>query len=198
MSTLPCDLPRCLLALSWLTLSALQAAQAQTQAQAGAPPRPAAVSAPAPLSASTRYEATLQGGSRPLLAQTSKGSNDGLASEPAAGGALDPALVGRWVRESVINSSGGAGGFASLATQRTLTLASDGRARQTLRSAGGGSQWSHSSGEQVEFSGRWQVRGAELWVQPDGQAQFIQAARYALFDGRLVAYTSQGRQIWSR
>ncbi len=115
-----------------------------------------------------------------------------------APGQIDPALVGRWVRESVINSPGGAGGFASFATQRSLTLASDGRARQTLRSASGGGQWSQASAEEVEFSGRWQVRGAELWVMPDGQAQFIQAARYAIFDGRLVVYTPQGRQIWSR
>ena len=116
----------------------------------------------------------------------------------SAAGRIDPALVGRWVRESVINSPGGAGGFASFATQRSLTLAGDGRARQTQRSAGGGSQWSHASEEQVEFSGRWQVRGAELWVMPDSQTQFIQAARYALFDRRLVVYTAQGRQIWSR
>jgi hypothetical protein len=116
---------------------------------------------------------------------------------PAAG-AIEPALVGRWVRESVLNSPGGAGGFASFATVRTLALGPDGRARQTVRSAGGGGSWSHSSGEETEFSGRWQVRGQELWVQPDGQPQFVAAGRYALIDGRLVVTTARGRQIWTR
>ena len=125
-------------------------------------------------------------------------SNNGSATRAVNGGALDPALIGRWVRETVINSPGGAGGFASFATVRTLTLAVDGRVRQTVRSAGGGGSWSHAGGEQVEFSGRWQVRGADVWVQPEGQAQFVAASRYAIVDARLVLTTAQGRQIWTR
>lgn len=121
----------------------------------------------------------------------------GAASRPAAG-AIEPALVGRWVRESIINSPGGAGGFASFATVRTLALGSDGRVRQSVRSAGGGGSWSHASGEATEFSGRWQVLGQELWVLPDGQSQYVAAGRYALVDGRLVVTTAQGRQIWTR
>jgi len=113
-------------------------------------------------------------------------------------GAIEPALVGRWVRETVINSPGGAGGFASFATVRTLALGRDGRARQSVRSAGGGGSWSHASNDETEFSGRWQVRGQELWVVPDGQSQFVAAGRYALIDGRLVVYTAQGREIWTR
>jgi hypothetical protein len=115
-----------------------------------------------------------------------------------SGASVDRALVGRWTQESIINSGGGAGGFASFSTVRTLVLAHDGRVRQSVRSAGGGGNWSHASNEELEFSGRWQVRGTEIWVQPDGYPQYVAAGRYALIDGRLVVYDGRGRQIWSR
>jgi hypothetical protein len=120
------------------------------------------------------------------------------AAAAGAAGALDPAIVGRWRNESQINSPGGAGGFAALATLRIMELAADGRVRQWVRSAGGGGNWSHQGGETLEFSGRWQVRGAELWVQPDGLAQFQRAAAYRRVGERLVTESDQGRQIWER
>lgn len=128
----------------------------------------------------------------PGAAPTARGS------APQGAGRIEPALVGRWVRDSTINSSGGAGGFASFSTRRTLQFAADGRVLQTLRSAGGGGSWSHASGEQVEFAGRWEVRGDTLWLAQDGQAQFQPAGRVSLVDGRLVVYHGQGRQIWTR
>ena len=116
----------------------------------------------------------------------------------AAGGRIDPQLVGRWRRESHINSPGGAGGFASFSTVRTLELTADGQVQQRVRSVGGGGNWSHQAGDTVEFSGLWQARGGELWVQPAGQAGFVQAARYRFVGERLVTESAQGRQVWSR
>jgi hypothetical protein len=120
------------------------------------------------------------------------------ASAAGVSGALDPAIIGRWRNESQINSPGGAGGFASLSTRRILELAADGRVRQWVRSAGGGGNWSHQGGETLEFSGRWQARGAEIWVLPDGGTQFQRAATYRRVGERLVTEGGQGRQIWER
>lgn len=128
------------------------------------------------------------------------GAPAAAAAAPRAAGAggLDPAIVGRWRHESQINSPGGAGGFASFATVRTLELSADGRVRQWVRSAGGGGNWSHQGGETMEFSGHWQARGAEIWVRPDGGADFVRAAGYRRVGERLVTESAQGRQIWER
>lgn len=120
------------------------------------------------------------------------------AITPAAAGALDPQLFGAWQQQTLINSGGGAGGFASFTTVRRLLVGADGRLQQTRRSVGGGGTWSHRSGEEVEFSGRWAVRNGEIWVLPEGQAAYVSAGRYRLVDGRLVIDTGNGRKIWSR
>ncbi|RPH43435.1 MAG: hypothetical protein EHM87_13780 [Burkholderiales bacterium] len=120
------------------------------------------------------------------------------AGTGAAAGSLDAAIVGRWRNESQINSPGGAGGFASFSTVRTLELGGDGRARQSVRSAGGGGNWSSQGGETVEFVGRWQVRGAELWVQAEGTTGFVRAGTYRRVGERLVTENAQGRRIWER
>lgn len=124
--------------------------------------------------------------------------NPARSAAAAAGGRIDPQLVGRWRRESHINSPGGAGGFASFSTVRTLELSADGQVQQRVRSVGGGSDWSHRGGDTVEFTGLWQARGGELWVQPAGQSGFVQAGRYRFVGERLVTESAQGRQVWSR
>lgn len=117
----------------------------------------------------------------------------------ADGGRVDPAFVGRWVSESQLNSPGGAGGFASLSTVRTLELTPDGRVRQSVRSAGGGGNWSYDGGGRVEFSGRWQVRGGtEFWAQPDGQAAFVRVGVIRRAGDYLVTESSEGRVHWRR
>lgn len=115
-----------------------------------------------------------------------------------SGGRIDPAFVGRWHHESQINSPGGAGGFASFSTVRTLELGEDGRARQWVRSAGGGGNWSHSGGQTLEFSGRWQARGGELWVAPDGQPGFQRVAAIRRAGEYLVTETGGQRFVWRR
>ena len=118
------------------------------------------------------------------------------AAPPA--GTVDAELVGRWRHESQINSGGGAGGFASFSTVRILELAGNGQVRQSVRSVGGGGNWSSDGGERTEFVGRWQARQGEIWVQPEGQSQFINAGRYRLSGPYLVTENGRGRMIWSR
>jgi hypothetical protein len=129
-----------------------------------------------------------------------------LAPDAAAGGATgsgssgrsDPALVGRWTSESQLQSSGGAGGFAALSTVRMLELAADGRVRQWVRTAGGGGNWSADGGQRLEFSGRWESRGPEIWVQQDGQTGFVRAAAYRFSGEYLLTDDGGGRRIWRR
>jgi hypothetical protein len=122
-----------------------------------------------------------------------------VAATPAAeAGAADQRLTGRWRHESMINSPGGAGGFASFATLRTLVMTADGRARQSVQSAGGGVNWSTAGGERVEFQGRWTSRDGQLWMQADGAADYQLAGRYRLVDGMLVVEGNRGRTIWQR
>ena len=120
------------------------------------------------------------------------------APQPPGSGRVEPSFGGRWDHQSRINSSGGAGGFASFSTVRTLELGPDGRARQWVRSAGGGGNWSASGGQTLEFSGRWQVRGAELWVSQDGQAAFQRAGLIRRAGEYLVTEVGGQRRIWRR
>ncbi|MEN9628845.1 MAG: hypothetical protein RJA10_2072 [Pseudomonadota bacterium] len=117
------------------------------------------------------------------------------ASNP---GPLDNRLLGRWVHQSMINSGGGAGGFASFTTERSIEFGSDGRVQQWVRSVGGGGNWSSSGSGRLEFAGRWEVRGNEIWVQPDGHAQTIRAGTYQLSGAYLVTVGRDGRTIWQR
>jgi hypothetical protein len=122
-----------------------------------------------------------------------------VAAAPVlATGATDPRLAGRWRHESMMNSPGGAGGFASFSTVRTLVLAADGHVQQSVQSAGGGGNWSHAGGDKIEFVGRWTTRDGQLWVQAEGAADFQSAGRYRLVDQMLVIEGGRGRTIWQR
>ncbi|MFG5407993.1 hypothetical protein ABXN37_07500 [Piscinibacter sakaiensis] len=81
---------------------------------------------------------------------------------------------------------------------RSLTLGADGRVSQSVRSVGGGGNWSADGGERTEFSGRWMVRDGSLWVQPDGQPRFVAAGRYRFSGPYLVTENAQGRLVWQR
>lgn len=120
------------------------------------------------------------------------------SADAPGGGRTDPALVGRWTHDSQLQSSGGAGGFAALSTVRTLELAGDGRVRQWVRTAGGGGNWTADGGQRLEFSGRWETRGPEIWVRQDGQSGFVRAATYRFSGEYLVTDDGSGRRTWRR
>lgn len=111
---------------------------------------------------------------------------------------LDPRLIGTWVNESMINSGGGAGGFASFTTIMTMTLSDTGRVVQTSRSVGGGGDWSSDSGEQVDFEGQWEARNGQLLVRGMGLAEFTPAASYSFSGDVLVTNGQEGRVLWQR
>lgn len=142
-------------------------------------------------------------GSAPVTVTLQRSDGAAAATQPQAAaprsgpGRIEPAMVGRWVHDNVITSPGGAGGFASFATRRIVMLGADGRAVMSSVAAGGGGSWSSTGGERVEFSGRWELRGDQLWVAADGGA-FEAIARISMVGGRLVVYTGNGRQIWTR
>lgn len=131
-------------------------------------------------------------------ARTAGGDARADAGPGGAAGTLDPRLVGRWVHQSMINSPGGAGGFASFTTERALEFGADGRVQQTVRSAGGGGHWSAQGGRQLEFSGTWQVRGNQIWVRAEGQGAYQPAGAYRFAGAYLVTEGSGGRRIWQR
>ncbi len=131
-----------------------------------------------------------------LTLVTSLTAATAAAANPAP--ALDSRLLGRWVHQSMINSSGGAGGFASFSTERSIEFGADGQVMQWVRSVGGGGSWSTQSQPRLEFAGRWQVRGAEIWVQPEGETTFMRAGTYRLSGAYLVTEGRDGRTIWQR
>ena len=121
-----------------------------------------------------------------------------LAHASNAQAALDTRLLGRWVHQSMINSGGGAGGFASFTTERSIEFGSDGRVQQWVRSVGGGSSWSANGKPRLEFAGRWEVRSNEIWVLPDGHPQAMRAGTYQLSGPYLVTVGRDGRTVWQR
>ncbi len=111
---------------------------------------------------------------------------------------MDERLVGTWVHESQINSSGGAGGFAAISSVMTMELSAEGLVRQFTQSAGGGSDWSSTSGRTIDFEGRWTADGQTLSVMGMGLVDFTPVAAYEFSGDYLVTQSDMGRLIWQR
>lgn len=109
----------------------------------------------------------------------------------------DPALIGTWVNETIINSDGGAS-FASMTTQMILQLQDDGSVSQWRRSVAGGADWSHDSPGELQYSGRWQSSNGLLEVQMQGRSGYQPAAYYRFSDQYLVTESNTGKLIWQR
>ncbi|MFN3768809.1 MAG: hypothetical protein ACK4TD_10600 [Ectopseudomonas guguanensis] len=114
----------------------------------------------------------------------------------ATPGRQDPALVGTWVHEKIIDSGGAS--FASLTTLLTLQLNADGSATQWTRSVGGGSDWSYDSPGEVQYSGHWRSQDGLLLVRLAGAADYQPAAYYRFSDQALVTESNTGKMIWQR
>ncbi len=111
-------------------------------------------------------------------------------------GVQDPALVGTWVHEKIINSGGAS--FASFNTVMTLQLNADGSVTQWSRSVGGGSDWSYDSPGKVQYSGHWRSQDGMLMVRLAGTADYQPAAHYRFSDQYLVTESNTGKMIWQR
>ncbi|MES2819396.1 MAG: hypothetical protein V4812_10475 [Pseudomonadota bacterium] len=111
-------------------------------------------------------------------------------------GPLDPALIGTWQHENLINSGGA--DFASFTTLLTLQLGADGNVTQWSRSVGGGGDWSFDSPGELQYSGRWYSDNGALMVQLQGNGSYQPAGRYRFSEQYLVIEGSNGRMIWKR
>ncbi|MGB4074243.1 hypothetical protein [Pseudomonas sp.] len=108
----------------------------------------------------------------------------------------DPALIGTWVHEKIINSGGAS--FAAMTTQMILQLSEDGSVSQWTRSVAGGTDWSHDSPGELQYSGRWQSNNGLLEVQMQGRSDYQPAAYYRFSEQYLVTESNTGKMLWQR
>ena len=119
-----------------------------------------------------------------------------VRQQPDAG--RDSRLIGTWVNEDIMNSPGGAGGFASFTTIMTMEFHPDGRIIQYTESYGGGGDWSYGGERTLDFEGQWRADGRTLSVYGMGLPDFTPAAIYEFSGDYLVTNNDQGRLIWQR
>lgn len=116
------------------------------------------------------------------------------AGTPPPAPALDPALVGTWIRSE---SSSDASSSFSFVVQWALVLKGDGSFVQTSQSAGGTLGVTGDNGPQLVAQGKWKTNDKVLWVDTGGGFQpFV---RY-LVDAQNMMFVFQDdtRQLWSR
>lgn len=118
------------------------------------------------------------------------------AAAPSSSATRDPALIGTWVHEKIINSGGA--NFASMTTQMILQLSDDGSVSQWTRSVAGGADWNYDSPGELQYSGRWQSNNGLLEVQMQGRSDYQPAAYYRFSDQYLVTESNTGKLIWQR
>lgn len=118
------------------------------------------------------------------------------AATPSSSPTRDPALIGTWVHEKIINSGGAS--FASMTTQMILQLSEDGSVSQWTRSVAGGADWNYDSPGELQYSGRWQSNSGLLEVQMQGRSDYQPAAYYRFSDQYLVTESNTGKLIWQR
>jgi len=132
-----------------------------------------------------------------LMAMMHLGGSGAAAAQATAQTQRDARLVGVWVNEKMLNSSGG-GDFASFSTIMTMEFAASGRISQWTRSVGGGAAWSYDDRGALDFEGEWRADGSTFSVKGMGLADFVPAARYQIVEGRLVTQSDMGRLIWAK
>lgn len=118
------------------------------------------------------------------------------SSSPSSSATRDPALIGTWIHEKIINSGGA--NFASMTTQMILQLQGDGSVSQWTRSVAGGADWNYDSPGELQYSGRWQSNNGLLEVQMQGRSDYQPAAYYRFSDQYLVTESNTGKLIWQR
>lgn len=132
------------------------------------------------------------------VGKTNSTSRVPVPAKPVSKQDLDPALIGQWMNEEVINS--GSGEFAaSFVTVYYVTLDAQGNFVQYRENAGGGSNWSSGPSRQKEGEGQWYAKGNVLYVKLSGSNNFQALHAYSFHDGNLVFKLPNGKyQIWKR
>lgn len=118
------------------------------------------------------------------------------SSSPSSSTTRDPALIGTWVHEKLINSGGA--NYAAMTTQMILQLNDDGSVAQWTRSVAGGADWNYDSPGELQYSGRWRTSNGLLEVQMQGRSDYQPAAYYRFSDQYLVTESNTGKLIWQR
>lgn len=112
--------------------------------------------------------------------------------------ARDPAAVGRWMKEEIINTGTGAGA-ASLVTVYFLSLNADGSFLQEKSGSAGGSNWSSLNNRETDLAGHWYTQNQVMYVRPSGEKEYFKLHQYLFHNGALVFKTDEGKYlIWNR
>ncbi len=112
--------------------------------------------------------------------------------------ARDPAVVGQWRKEEIINSGTG-DGAASMVTVYYLSLNADGSFLQEKSGGAGGSNWSSLSSRETDLTGHWYSQNQILYVRPTGEKEYFKLHQYLFHNGALVFKTDEGKYlIWNR
>ena len=108
----------------------------------------------------------------------------------------DPALIGTWVHEEIINSGGAS--FAAMTTLLTLQLAADGSVVQWIGAVAGGNDWNFTNPGELQYSGHWQSQNGLLLVQLQGRPDYQPAAHYRFSEQYLITESNTGKMIWHK
>ncbi|HRH66397.1 MAG TPA: hypothetical protein PLU53_08875 [Bacteroidia bacterium] len=125
---------------------------------------------------------------------TESNPNSATAAPPAKGN-LDPALFGTWMHETITNSGSGST-YAGMTSVRYYTYNSDGTYREETASAGGGGDWSFSSGgRELQAQGWWKIQDGRIYVKSENESEFSPMLKHFFHDGNLVFKKSDGTYL---
>lgn len=106
----------------------------------------------------------------------------------------DPQIIGNWSHQIITGGNG-----ASLQTMLYFQIIADGKYAQYSRSVGGGGEWSYDSGQlELQQQGTWYTNGKIIYMKAEGKADYIAAATYRLYEGKLITQDVNGQKIWGK
>lgn len=127
-----------------------------------------------------------------------KPQKDQSQASPKDNFSRDPAVVGQWLKEEIIQSGIGDQG-ASFVTAYFLSFRPDGTFIQEKATGSGGSNWSMVDQKTLDVSGHWYTKDQIMYVRPTGEKEYVRLNRYLFHEGALVFKTEAGKYlIWNR
>ena len=108
---------------------------------------------------------------------------------------LDPALFGTWMREIITNSGSGST-YSGMTAVRYQTYNPDGTYTLESASAGGGGDWSFSSGGRtLQEQGVWMIKDGLIHVKPENATEYYSMLKHFFNDGNLVYKKTDGTYL---